>query len=222
MNFKSTILVSLLILASAFSYANAADSKQISNSNDEISFLDSDDYDPNASNIEQILNEYDKYYEQETGESPWIGPRKNWSTDWNYTIEQSTCYRETCSVYIHVKKSEQKAYLYINGQLTNTWLVSSGAKGHETPNFDRQPNGRVYNKYSSKTYPGGDYKGLGNMPYAVFISGGFAIHGTPQSNWPMLGKKASHGCIRLHPDNGRYFNELVRHYGVTDTWITVN
>lgn len=59
------------------------------------------------------------------------------------------------------------------------------------------------------------------MPYAVFIEGGFAIHGTTVGNFKYLGTRASHGCIRLHPDNGRIFNHLVRQYGIRDTWVTV-
>jgi len=60
------------------------------------------------------------------------------------------------------------------------------------------------------------------MPYAVFISGGYAIHGTTRGNWSRLGKPASHGCIRLHPDNGQIFNVLVRRNGISNVWITVN
>lgn len=69
--------------------------------------------------------------------------------------------------------------------------------------------------------PGGDYNGLGNMPYAVFIRGGYAIHGTVKSNWSKLGTPASKGCIRLHPDNGFIFNRLVRASGVALAWVSV-
>jgi lipoprotein-anchoring transpeptidase ErfK/SrfK len=60
------------------------------------------------------------------------------------------------------------------------------------------------------------------MPYAVFIEGGFAIHGTMRSNWKYLGQRASHGCVRLHPDNAFIVNRLVRQYGVENTWIQVD
>lgn len=69
--------------------------------------------------------------------------------------------------------------------------------------------------------PGGDYNGLGNMPYAVFVRGGYAIHGTTKGNWPKLGTPASKGCIRLHPDNGFIFNRLVRAVGVRAAWVSV-
>ena len=63
--------------------------------------------------------------------------------------------------------------------------------------------------------------GMGNMPYVVFIRGGYAIHGTTPGNFAKLGTPASHGCIRLHPVNARIFYELVKLTGLADTWITV-
>lgn len=60
----------------------------------------------------------------------------------------------------------------------------TGMKGYETPNFDRSLEKplRIYKQYTSSKYPGGDWNGLGNKPFAVFIKGGFAIHGTPAVN----------------------------------------
>ena len=88
--------------------------------------------------------------------------------------------------------------------------------------MDRHPDGRVYTAHTSGKYPGGDYKGLGNMPYAVFIYRSYAIHGTPEGNWKYLGAKASHGCIRIHPDYAQYFNSIVRDAGVANVWVTVD
>ena len=134
--------------------------------------------------------------------------------------KEETCVRKACPVWVQVVRSTQTLYLYENGIHTATWKVSTG-KGNGTPNMDMHPNGRIYDRYTSSRFPGGDYKNLGNMPYAVFIYGGFAIHGTAEVNWSKLGTKASHGCIRVHPDNGYKFNRLVRHYGVDYVWITV-
>ncbi len=126
-----------------------------------------------------------------------------------------------CDVFLSVNKATQRAELFIQGSLVGTYKVSTGAAGTPTPNFDRRPNGRIYDKYSSSKFPGGDYAGLGNMPYAVFISGGFAIHGTPKGNWGRLGTRASHGCVRIHPDNAKIFNKAVRKYGISQSWITI-
>lgn len=171
---------------------------------------------PFAPDIEQQLEKLDKEYRRTTNKSPWldgINPLARSAT--------GGCYRSSCAVYAYVRRSDQKMYLYVNGNPYAEYLVSTGAPGHDTPNFDRHPNGRVYDKYSSSTFPGGNYAGLGNMPYAVFIQGGFAVHGTPKGNWSKLGRKASHGCVRIHPDNAFTFNRLVRQYGVDNVWITI-
>ena len=124
-------------------------------------------------------------------------------------------------VWARISKTDQRLYLYIDGKIVDTFKVSTGSKGHETPTLDMQPNGPIFQKYTSKKYPGGNYNGLGNMPYVVFIRGGYAVHGTTRGNIPRLGKKASHGCVRLHPDNAKIFNELVRKAGLENTWVTI-
>lgn len=175
-----------------------------------------EDLNPFDPNIEQVLQEYDRIYEEETGKSAHI----------NNVLDDvigifGGCSRNNCAVWAQVVKSSQRLYLYVNGSARGSWPVSTGMAGYTTPNFDRHPDGRIYDRYTSAKYPGGDYNGLGNMPYAVFITGGYALHGTPKGNWPKLGTPASHGCIRMHPDNGYMFNRLVRSYGVRNVWITV-
>ena len=171
-----------------------------------------DELDPFAPNINDQLNAMDQAYEQATGESAHLP---------NLDFFSTGCRREACAIWARVEKSEQKLYLYVNGEIQGVFDTSTGIPGRDTPNFDRHPDGRIYDRYTSTKFPGGDYNGLGNMPYAVFITGGFAIHGTGKSNWKKLGHVASHGCIRIHPDNAYVFNRLVRQYGVGNTWITV-
>ena len=166
-------------------------------------------YDPRA---EELLNKFDEVYEEQTGESAWLR---------SFMQIGPACKREQCPVWIQISKSTQKAYLYLNGVHSETWLVSTGLNRTPTINFDGNPNGRIYDRYTSTKFPEGDYKGLGNMPYAVFFKGGFAIHGTTTGNFKKLGQKASHGCVRMHPDHGRIFNRLVREKGIYNVWITV-
>ena len=180
-----------------------------------------DELNPFDPNIEQKLIQMDEEYYNATGQSPYLQGGAFDLFENNLENPEAACKRETCAVYVRVDRSEQLAYVYVNGVLENTWPVSTGLPKYETPNFDTRPNGRIYDKYSSTKYPGGDYKGLGNMPYAIFISGGFAIHGTVESNFPKLGRKASHGCIRLHSENAFVLNRLVRAFGIAQTWFTV-
>jgi L,D-transpeptidase catalytic domain len=173
-----------------------------------------EDLNPFDPSINETLQKIDQDYQTQTGQP-------GFQRDFSALFEISTCYRLQCTIYARVVKAEQKLFLYVNGRLDATWPVSSGMSGYGTPDFDQHPNGRIYDRYTSTKFPGGDYKGLGNMPYVVFINGGFAIHGTTGGNIPKLGTPASHGCIRVHPENGKIFNRLVRQYGVKDVWITV-
>jgi lipoprotein-anchoring transpeptidase ErfK/SrfK len=135
--------------------------------------------------------------------------------------EKPSATRKDCKLWADVSKTDQRLYLYVDGECIDTFKVSTGTKGHETPKIDRRPSGPVFRKYTSKKYPGGNYNGLGNMPYVVFVQGGYGIHGTTLGNIPKLGKKASHGCVRVHPDNAKIFNEMVRAVGIENTWVTI-
>lgn len=202
---RSLKFLKLVFLSIYFFWQNTATGQTLPNLLDEL--------DPRDPEIEIILQYYDNEYYKATGQSAIIddGP-----------MAKESCYRNACPVWAEIKKDQQMLYLYVDGAVKYVWLVSTGARGYTTPDMDLNPNGRVYDRYTSTAYPNGDYNGLGNMPYAVFLRGGYAIHGTTKGNWPMLGKPASHGCIRLHPDNGFIFNRLVRAYGVGSVWVTID
>jgi len=137
------------------------------------------------------------------------------------SLPSYTCTGKECLLYVEIIKSTQTLYLYIEGELKDSFKVSTGMKGYETPQLNVRPSGPIFTKYTSRKFPGGNYKGLGNMPYAVFVRGGYAIHGTTPGNFAKLGNRASHGCIRLHPDNAKIFNGLVKVFGLDHTWVTV-
>lgn len=212
-----SIFTALTIATVTPGYANSRVSDQgadqIERDENEPNVLD--ELNPFAPDIEAQLEALDRQYQRETDKSPWLETSP-------LARRGNSCYRSSCKVYIRVRKSDQRLYLYVNGNPQGEFIVSTGAPRTETPNFDRHPNGRIYDKYSSRTYPGGDYMGLGNMPYAVFIEGGFAIHGTTKGNFKYLGRKASHGCIRMHPDDAFIINRLVREHGIYNTWIQVD
>ncbi len=137
------------------------------------------------------------------------------------TATDGDCSGKDCPVYAHVNKKEQRLYLFLNGEPLDTFKTSTARSGYKTPDFNKKPDGRIYTKYSSHKYHGGDWNGLGNMPYAVFIEGGYAIHGATPGEIHELGKPASHGCVRLHPKNAKLFNKLVKYAGVENTWVHV-
>lgn len=208
----ATLAVALLFLTGTFVRAQTASSSDKAETTNVIEELNP--FDPD---IEQTLQQIDEIYERETGKPAHL--ESNFMDDIIGIF--GGCIRDNCAVWAQVVKSSQQMYLYMNGSLRGSWPVSTGRVGYATPDFDRHPDGRIYDAYSSGKYPGGDYNGLGNMPYAVFITGGYALHGTPEGNWPKLGTRASHGCIRMHPDHGYVFNRLVRANGISNVWITV-
>ena len=86
--------------------------------------------------------------------------------------------------------------------------VSTGRKGHATPTGRFHPVRMNEMWYSSK------YENA-PMPWSIFFHGGYAIHGTTDVRH--LGHVASHGCVRLHPDNARALYSLVKQYGMQNT-----
>jgi lipoprotein-anchoring transpeptidase ErfK/SrfK len=57
------------------------------------------------------------------------------------------------------------------------------------------------------------------MPHSIFFHHGFAIHGTGYVS--RLGRPASHGCVRLHPNNAATLFALVKEHGMRRTTITI-
>jgi hypothetical protein len=58
------------------------------------------------------------------------------------------------------------------------------------------------------------------MPHAVFFTKeGHAIHGTNETK--RLGKPASHGCVRLSPNNAAMLYDLVERNGLENTQIVL-
>ena len=108
--------------------------------------------------------------------------------------------------------SDQTMHVYRNGRLLHRWPVSTGRKGYRTPTGSYRPQ-RMYKRYYSKKYDGAP------MPYSIFFRGGYAIHGTGHIKG--LGRPASHGCIRLHPDNAARLYSMVQQYGAGNTSIRI-
>jgi hypothetical protein len=56
------------------------------------------------------------------------------------------------------------------------------------------------------------------MPYSIFFNEGYAIHGSYEISH--LGRPASHGCIRLRPENAAVLFALVKDH-MQDTRIVI-
>lgn len=115
-------------------------------------------------------------------------------------------------VLARVSISEQIIRIYHEGRHIYTWPVSTAKAPKITPL------GRFTPEFLSRDHKSSLYGGA-PMPWAVFYRGNYAIHGTNQIK--RLGKPASHGCVRLHPDNARIFFKMVRAEGRAQTRVVI-
>lgn len=115
-------------------------------------------------------------------------------------------------VIARISKGSQTMTVYIDGAHSYSWPVSTGRGRYATPSGTFRPN-RLERRWYSTRYSGAP------MHYAVFYSGGYAIHATAEVG--RLGRPASHGCVRLAPAHAAQFYALVRAHGAARTRISI-
>lgn len=115
-------------------------------------------------------------------------------------------------VHVKVNVARQTMDVYVDGELQHHWRVSTGRGGFETPNGVYRPQ-RLEREWYSKQYNDAP------MPNAVFFNAGYAIHGTNEVG--RLGRQASHGCVRLHPEHAEELFDLVEERGARNTRIEI-
>ena len=114
-------------------------------------------------------------------------------------------------VVIVVSKGSQTATVYHQGQQVNQFLISTGREKWEwsksgkyyftnTPTGWFAPQSYVLHYWSTAWQA--------PMDYAIFFSGGVALHATTPDHFKDLGHKASGGCVRMHPTNAVWFWNL--------------
>lgn len=115
-------------------------------------------------------------------------------------------------VAVTIDLSQQRMYVAVGGRPSYTWTVSTARPGYRTPTGTFRPI-RMERVWYSTIYHHSP------MPYSIFFSGGYAIHGTYETRY--LGRPVSHGCVRLTPSHARTLFNLVIKYGRSNTLITV-
>lgn len=114
---------------------------------------------------------------------------------------------------ITINKSSQKMTVALDGDTMYRWKVSTGARGYDTPSGNFRPF-RMEKEHFSKEWDDAP------MPYSIFFTGeGHAVHGSYHVK--SLGRRASHGCVRLHPDNAAKLFALVQKTGMSNTRVIV-
>jgi lipoprotein-anchoring transpeptidase ErfK/SrfK len=108
--------------------------------------------------------------------------------------------------------SDQKMRIYQNGLLRHSWKISTARRGYRTPTGSYKPT-RMHKMWYSRKYH------MSPMPHSIFFKGGYAVHGTNEIK--NLGRPASHGCVRLHPDNARTLFKMVERVGRANAAIKI-
>ena len=103
-------------------------------------------------------------------------------------------------VVISINKAAQSMSVLIDGVAAYNWVVSTGVGGGPYDGTYRP--GRMERKWASRKY------GMAPMPYSIFFDGNYAIHGTVKV--AQLGRRASKGCVRLHPRDAAILFALVQ------------
>ena len=127
--------------------------------------------------------------------------------------EAATKAKAPPEVEIHIDVSNQMMRVEVNGWTYGRWKVSTARDGYYTPRGSWRPFLLKKMHYSRK-YDNSP------MPNSIFFLGGYAIHATYYVN--QLGRPASHGCIRLHPQNAAKLYSLVLKHGMKSTRITIS
>jgi lipoprotein-anchoring transpeptidase ErfK/SrfK len=128
------------------------------------------------------------------------------------SVTEATTAPPTSQIVARVDLSLQRMEVFVDDQLVNIFPVSSGRMGYGTPPGEYRPQ-FIAAHWRSRKY------NWAPMPWSVFFHGGYAIHGTTEVRG--LGHPASHGCIRLHPENAKIFYTLVLKNGRENTTITI-
>ncbi len=125
---------------------------------------------------------------------------------------------------IFIDKSKQRLWVEEDGQITHSWLVSTGTEIEKcaptkcyvatTPVGEYTPF-RMHEKYTSKLWDA-------RMDFAIFFNGGIALHATYGENVSKLGTRQSGGCIRQKEDNAMILFSLVNYYGMSATRVIVS
>ena len=135
---------------------------------------------------------------------------KNFITPQVHAVRYS--HRKSNNILAKIDISQQRMKVYQGSKLLYSWKVSTGKKGFSTPTGHYKPK-RMQKMHYSKKYNNAP------MPYSVFFRGGYAVHGTKSIK--RLGRRASHGCVRLHTRHAKKLYSLIHQVGKKNSSIKI-
>jgi hypothetical protein len=126
--------------------------------------------------------------------------------------EHAASRAEPPSIVVTISVPKQELRVVVDGVEKYVWPVSTAKIGAITPagtfkvqSMNATAVSRLFNNAP--------------MPWAIFYDGHYAIHGTVATY--MLGRPASMGCTRLHPDNAKILFEMVKARGAKSLQVIV-
>ncbi len=118
------------------------------------------------------------------------------------------------SILINIDKSTQHMTVFVDGVQKYNWPVSTGRRGYSTPSGTFTPLS-MNEVWYSKEWDNAP------MPHAIFyMKDGHAIHGSYEVK--NLGMPASHGCVRISPQNATILFNLVKATGLDKTQVVLS
>lgn len=111
-------------------------------------------------------------------------------------VTQTPFTTTTLARRIEVNLSQQRAYLYENDAVVQSWYISSGLPGHDTDTGHY----RIYAQLRSQNMGNPDLTKAPNyytpnVPYVSYYNGDEALHGAYWHN--NFGNRMSHGCVNM-------------------------
>ncbi|MBI3703627.1 MAG: L,D-transpeptidase [Rhizobiales bacterium] len=117
-------------------------------------------------------------------------------------------------VLIDIDKAKQQMTVTVEGVERYVWPVSTGRRAYDTPAGEFQPTSMARHHFSREWDDA-------PMPYSIFFTQqGHAIHGSYERR--RLGRPASHGCVRLAPENAATLFALVKEQGVKNARVVLS
>ena len=117
------------------------------------------------------------------------------------------------TILVTIDKSRQRMTVVLDGVPKYEWPVSTGKAGYSTPSgtYTATSMNEIWYSKEWDNAP---------MPHSVFFrKDGYAIHGSLEVR--NLGRPASHGCVRISPENAATFFALVKKVGLKNTEVVL-
>lgn len=131
----------------------------------------------------------------------WVLPAFAWKTNLasqgNTAPELLVARQQRAGRWIEIDLSSQQLTAWNGKKRVRSFTISTGKQRTPTPTG----NFAVQSKHSSTRMRGRGYD-VPNVPYVMYYSGGYALHGAYWHN--RFGTPVSHGCVNLRTGSARW------------------